>query len=371
MFRRVRRLPAVYAWLPALLAAVALAAAGWPAPRHAGAQEPPRTRTIVVQPGDTLSGIALRVYGSVAAVDRIAAANGLADPNRVLAGASLLLPTDDGGPAGGTTASSGAANAADGRQVTVEPGDTLSSIAGRYYGSPGYAAALAAVNGLADPNRVVAGMKLTIPATLPAAAVSPAAGPLTGKRICLDPGHGGAEEPGAVFDFGSGQVLREADVTLDMARNLRAWLEADGATVTVTRSTDTYLGLDERAAICNAAGSDITVSLHLNGANPAIDGTLTLFYKPLDRPLAEPLALALQKGLTPTAPSRPFTAYGAREFDGRVLLQTVMPAVIVEPVFLTNPGEARALLAPTAQQDSRRHQIAVEIYRGIRMYFAR
>lgn len=336
----------------------------------ARAQSPGRPQQVIVQPGDTLSGIAVRFYGSPDAVERIRVANKLTDPDRILAGSTLLLP-----PADDATAS-GRGNPV--RRVTVAPGETLSAIAEREYGSAAYAPALAAANGISDPDRLLAGTILTVPAQLPMPGPSPARargvggdGPLAGRRICLDPGHGGAIEPGAVFDFGDGRVLREADVVLDIARTLRAWLQADGAAVTVTRTEDRYLSLDERAAICNSAGADITVSLHLNGGDdPAWNGALTLFAKLIDRRLAEVLAVALQNGLGRTAPGRPFYAFGARPFDGHVLLRTFMPAVIVEPVFLTNPGEARALLAPTSQPDSRRNQIVLEVYRGIRMYFA-
>jgi N-acetylmuramoyl-L-alanine amidase len=330
----------------------------------ARAQSPGRPQQVIVQPGDTLSGIAVRFYGSPAAVERIRAANKLTDPDRILAGSTLLLPPADDATALGAGGPV--------RRVTVAPGETLSAIAEREYGSAAYAPALAAANGISDPDRVLAGATLTLPPALPlAVAVPTGKGPLAGRRICLDPGHGGIVEPGAVFDFGDGRVLREADVVLDIARTLRAWLQADGAAVTLTRTEDRYLTLDERAAICNSAGADIAVSLHLNGGDdPAWNGALTLFAKLIDRRLAEVLAVALQNGLARTAPGRPFYAFGARPFDGHVLLRTFMPAVIVEPVFLTNPAEARALLAPTSQPDSRRNQIVLETYRGIRMYFA-
>ncbi|MER3419837.1 MAG: hypothetical protein C4290_04605, partial [Chloroflexota bacterium] len=61
----------------------------------ARAQSPGRPQQVVVQPGDTLSGIAVRFYGSPAAVERIRAANKLADPDRILAGSTLLLPPAD------------------------------------------------------------------------------------------------------------------------------------------------------------------------------------------------------------------------------------------------------------------------------------
>jgi N-acetylmuramoyl-L-alanine amidase len=343
--------------------------------RGVSAQDPSKSHRMVVQSGDTLSDIAVRFYGSTAAIERILAANKITDPDMVVAGTVLLLPSPGAsGTAAAATVSSNVSASSGVRIVTVEPGDALSTIAERLYGSSSYTAALAAYNGIPDANLVFAGMKLKAPATLAgatvAAAVAAKPGPLSGKRICLDAGHGGVEEPGAVFEFDDGRLLREADVTLDITRSLRAWLVADGASVTMTRSGDTFLGLDERAAICNISGADITVSMHLNGfRDPAFNGALALFFKMIDRKLADRLAAALQAGLAKHAPAGRFYPFGSQEFEGRVLLRTTMPAVIVEPVFLTHPGEARALLATTAQSNSRRNQIVLETYRGIRAYF--
>jgi LysM repeat protein len=109
--------------------------------------------TYVVRPGDTLSGIAGQFGVSV---DALAHANGITDPNRVLAGQQLAIP--GGAPA--------PAPAAAGVQHVVVAGETLSGIAARY-GST--VAAIVSANGIADPNHVRIGTRLTIPrATAPA-----------------------------------------------------------------------------------------------------------------------------------------------------------------------------------------------------------
>lgn len=51
-----------------------------------------RPRTYTVQKGDTLIGIARRFYGNPAKYKDIAAANNLADPNRIRVGQVLVLP---------------------------------------------------------------------------------------------------------------------------------------------------------------------------------------------------------------------------------------------------------------------------------------
>ncbi|HVM53491.1 MAG TPA: LysM peptidoglycan-binding domain-containing protein [Acidimicrobiales bacterium] len=101
--------------------------------------------TYVVQPGDTLSGIAARAGVSVVA---LADANGILDADRLLAGQTLRLP-----------GSGGAAPAAATVHV-VAPGETLTAIAHRYGTT---VAAIAGANSLADPNVVRVGTPLQIP----------------------------------------------------------------------------------------------------------------------------------------------------------------------------------------------------------------
>ncbi|MGH2819365.1 MAG: LysM peptidoglycan-binding domain-containing protein, partial [Actinomycetota bacterium] len=113
----------------------------------------------VVSRGETLSSIAVR-YG--VSVKRLAAANGIGDPNRIVAGANLKIP-------GGSTASAAPASATH----VVSRGETLSSIAARYGTS---ATALARINDLRNANLIVAGTRLDVPGGAPATA-SPTAAP--------------------------------------------------------------------------------------------------------------------------------------------------------------------------------------------------
>ncbi len=100
-----------------------------------------------IKSGDTLSRIAARYNTTVSA---LAQANGIRDPNRIIAGKSLSIP-------GGSKASSGSAS---GGGYTVKSGDTLSGIAARYGTTVG---ALAKANGIQNPNMIRAGANLRIP----------------------------------------------------------------------------------------------------------------------------------------------------------------------------------------------------------------
>jgi len=93
--------------------------------------------------------------------------------------------------------------------------------------------------------------------------------PLTGLRhhhaVVIDPGHGGADpgNPGRFFSSG----LVEKDITLAVARLLRAELTRRGIAALLTRTSDTLIDLADRGAFCRAE-CDLFVSIHVN-AMPA------------------------------------------------------------------------------------------------------
>jgi N-acetylmuramoyl-L-alanine amidase len=98
---------------------------------------------------------------------------------------------------------------------------------------------------------------LTTPAALPPKK------PAAGKRdripvIVLDAGHGG-KDPGAVGANGA----MEKDITLRMAKELRALLEATGRyKVILTREEDRLLALRQRIDVARTAEADLFISLH-------------------------------------------------------------------------------------------------------------
>ncbi len=114
-----------------------------------------------------------------------------------------------------------------------------------------------------------------------------AALPLAGSTVVLDPGHNGANgtHPSRIdrqVAAGTGGFrkacdtsgtetndgrLPESSFTLDFAARLRRRLEALGARVVLTRSTNDGVGpcIDERAAIGNRARADVALSIHADG----------------------------------------------------------------------------------------------------------
>lgn len=106
--------------------------------------------TYVVQPGDTLTGVAQRFGVSPGA---LAQANGIAPNGWLYAGQRLVIP--------GASSAAPASSSAAGGMYVVQPGDTLSAIAARHGTTVG---AIVQANGLQSANVIYVGQRLTIPA---------------------------------------------------------------------------------------------------------------------------------------------------------------------------------------------------------------
>ena len=110
--------------------------------------------TYVIQPGDTLSGIAQR-YGTTGGiaqrygttVSALSSLNGISNPDLIYAGNTIRVPENGG------SGSSGA------QYYTIQPGDTLSGIAAKFGTT---VSALSALNGISDPDLIYAGNTIRV-----------------------------------------------------------------------------------------------------------------------------------------------------------------------------------------------------------------
>lgn len=173
------------------------------------------------------------------------------------------------------------------------------------------------------------------------------------RTVVIDPGHGGTSS-GAAYEG-----ILEKDLTLPISLKLEALLKAAGYNVVMTRSTDVYLGLYERADIANSVDADIFVSIHANAFDdPSVNGLITYYHPSSGR--GKRLAQAIQ---TPASQATGAKDRGVASADFVVLRETDMCAVLVETGFMTNHDELMKL-NDSAYQD----KLAQGIAQGIINY---
>lgn len=166
---------------------------------------------------------------------------------------------------------------------------------------------------------------------------------LAGRVIVLDPGHGGSDL-GARCDG-----LTEADVVLDLARRIEGRLGALGVTTYLTRSADTQPDDRARASLANDVGADLLLSLHLDEfAAAEATGSACYFYgtglaeHQMRSWVGERLATLIQHEIV----TRTHLVDGRCHPKSWELLRlTRMPAVRVQPGYLTSPTDASRLAA--------------------------
>ncbi|SDX32349.1 N-acetylmuramoyl-L-alanine amidase [Amycolatopsis xylanica] len=168
------------------------------------------------------------------------------------------------------------------------------------------------------------------------------AGPrLRGKRIVIDPGHGGQ-------DLGvAASGLREADIAWDLARRLEGRMKATGMEALISRGPNHSPSEAERAQFANDAGADLFLSLHSDGnRSPKAQGVASFHFgtgNGTTSTVGELLAGFIQRELAArTGLLDCRTHYKTWE----IFTRTRCPAVRVEIGYLTNPEDSRKLADP-------------------------
>ena len=172
-------------------------------------------------------------------------------------------------------------------------------------------------------------------------------------QVVIDVGHGGIDS-GKVSKDG----ILEKDVNLVIAKKLKALLEQEDVSVTLTRESDTGLyqegdsnkkvaDLQNRCALIEKVDPDCTVSIHQNSfSSPEVKGAQVFYYGQSAE--GEALAKLVQKSLIDRVDPENHRQAKANE-SYYLLKRTVSPTVIVECGFLSNPDEAELLTSEDYQ----------------------
>lgn len=175
-------------------------------------------------------------------------------------------------------------------------------------------------------------------------------GPKGFSTVIVDAGHGG-KDPGT---RGRGAFDCEKNLALDMARRVQSQLRGSFK-VLMTRSSDTFVDLDERVRIASARPDAVLVSLHFNEGPRRLAGPETYYWR-VD---SFSLARRVQRNLSAAAP----VECGNRGLVRRRLRLTrnpTIPCILVECGYLTSPSEC-SLLKGTAYRDKLARAIASAI----------
>jgi len=196
--------------------------------------------------------------------------------------------------------------------------------------------------------------------------------PLKGKKIVIDPGHGGIDGGSNCRDF------LEKEVNLAVARSLQQELTRHGARVFLTREKDVSLDrlnsqsssrqrrdLYARVAIIEKVQPDIFLSIHINAnrRKPSTTGSIIFYNRRI--PNSEPLAAAIQTHLNRVTEKNGLKKHSPKPAGYFLLKNTSYPGAIVELGFITNPRDKELL-----KQDRYQGQLIQGIVEGLQEYFS-
>ncbi len=225
---------------------------------------------------------------------------------------------------------------------------------------------------------------------------------MKGYKILIDAGHGG-HDPGGIGGLGT----KEKDVVLDIAKRLKRNLKERGFSVAMTRETDKFLTLEERASLANQKDVSLFLSIHANIADSSrVKGLEVYSLRTLD-------PKELKEAIDPDKYRQSFSTYqmkrndltlrktlidmmrgykdlhsdrlarqlthevsialdishrGDKQAGFYVLKYTLVPSVLIEVGFLSNRAEEKNLQSAGYRQKMA-DGIAESVSRYIRMYF--
>jgi N-acetylmuramoyl-L-alanine amidase len=225
--------------------------------------------------------------------------------------------------------------------------------------------------------------------------------------VVIDPGHGG-DDPGAIGEDAEGLKVQEKDITLALARALRAELLRGGRIrVALTRDDDRTLPLAYRPEIARQLEADLFLSIHadsagtrenVNGASiytlseqASSEAAARFAARENDADRLNGIAIDAQSAAVSTIlvelsqqrtqeDAAEFAALVVREGRGKlafvpqpqrsaalaVLRAPDVPSVLFESGFVTNRFDRERLTTLEGQRD-----YAAVLARAIRVYFAR
>ncbi len=194
---------------------------------------------------------------------------------------------------------------------------------------------------------------------------------LSGYTIMLDPGHGGIDG-GAACAVSSVSFGVEKHINLSIATKVKELLEAEGAEVIMTRSTDKWVCYTDRNNAVRTKNPDMFIAIHCDSSTSAeAMGTSAYYY----RAYSQPLAKAIHQRLVGAYKNEIYknedasvlnkVSRGANFYAFRVARVEECPAILIEYGFVSNTQECQVL-----QTAANRDILAAATVEGIKDYIS-
>ena len=181
--------------------------------------------------------------------------------------------------------------------------------------------------------------------------VSIASEEILAKTVIIDPGHGGKDK--GAYWYG----ISEKTLTLDVAKKVETLLRNKGIKVLMTRKSDHYVSIQDRASIANKYSNAIFVSIHFNAhTNSSVKGIETFYLSSKGKKLASSIQSRLARRINTND-------RGSKKYHYAVLRKTKGVAALVECGFISNRWEGNRCTSSWYKEI-----LAQEITEGITAY---
>lgn len=182
--------------------------------------------------------------------------------------------------------------------------------------------------------------------------VSIASEELLATTVIIDPGHGGKDK--GAYWYG----ISEKTLTLDVAKKVEHLLKNRGIKVLMTRKSDHYVSIQDRASIANKYSNAIFVSIHFNAhTNSSVKGIETFYLSSKGKKLASSIQSRLAQRINTKD-------RGSKKYHYAVLRKTKGVAALVECGFISNRWEGNRCASSWYKEI-----LAQEITEGITAYY--
>lgn len=199
------------------------------------------------------------------------------------------------------------------------------------------------------------------------------------KGVVIDPGHGG-QDRGAQTRSG----YAEKTAALDTSLRLEKLLQARGVPVVMTRRSDVFIPLEQRAALASRHAGHIFVSMHYNAGPPQSHGVETYSLSPQGTPSTSSEGRLSPSDVESHPGNRnnlhnvlltdlihremakmhsPAGDRGTKRARFVVLREVAIPGVLVEAGFMSNRVDGALI-----QSAEYRQKVAAAVARGIEAY---